>query len=144
MADLKTQKNDGDVTAFLESIADETKRRDSFELVETMERLSGEEAAMWGDSIVGFGSYPYRTSDGVWHEWFKVGFSPRKQNLTLYIMTGFARFDDQLGRLGKHTTGKSCLYVRRLDDVDRKVLAEMIADSVAAVDKRTSDRGLIE
>lgn len=144
MAELKTQRNEGDVRAFLESVDEERKREDSLELLEIMERLSGEPAEMWGDSIVGFGSYSYRTSDKKDHTWFKVGFSPRKQNLTLYIMTGFGRYDTLLSELGKHSTGKSCLYIKKLEDVDRDVLEELITDSLAAVDKRSTDTGIIQ
>lgn len=144
MAELKTQKNEGDVTAFLESVEDEVKRKDSFELVDVMERLTGEKATMWGSTIVGFGSYAYKTRDDKDHEWFKVGFSPRKQNLTLYIMTGFDRYEDQLARLGKHSTGKACLYVKKLDDIDRGVLEDMITSSIEAIDHRTTDTGVVK
>lgn len=143
MAELKTQQNDGDVTAFLESVEDAQKRDDSFELVDTMGRLTGEPASMWGNSIVGFGDYSYKTRDGKNHSWFKIGFSPRKQNLTLYIMTGFERAESLLPDLGKHSIGKSCLYVKRLDDIDRNVLESLISQSLDAIDARTTDTGII-
>ena len=143
MAELKTQKNDGDVTAFIESVEDETKRSDCHELVTMMERLTGDPASMWGKSIVGFGNYSYKTSDGKSHSWFKVGFSPRKQNLTLYIMTGFDKYDGYLTRIGKHSLGKSCFYVKKLDDIDRDVLEEMVAESIRWIDNRTSDTGIV-
>ena len=120
------------------------KRQDCFELVETMEPLAGEPAKMWGESIVGFGHYSYKTRDDKSHEWFKVGFSPRKQNLTLYIMTGFDEHDELLSNLGKYSTSVSCLYVKKLDDIDRDVLETLITQTLASVDRRTTDAGLIE
>ena len=144
MAELKTQLNDADVNAFIESVENTVKRQNCFELVETMERLAGEPAEMWGDSIVGFGNYSYKTRDGKSHEWFKVGFSPRKQNLTLYIMTGFEEHDELLSNLGKYSTSVSCLYVKKLDDIDRDVLETLITQTLTSVDRRTTDAGLIE
>jgi hypothetical protein len=91
---------------------------------------------MWGSSIVGFGSYHYRYESGREGDWFRTGFSPRKQNLTLYIMDGFEKYAALLERLGKFKTGKSCLYVRRLDDVDRKVLAKLIDKSLAHFEEK--------
>ena len=96
-----------------------------------MRRVTGDEPAMWGPSIVGFGSYHYKYASGREGDWMKVGFSPRKQQLTLYIMSGFSRFDELMGRLGKHSTGKSCLYIKRLEDVDLGVLEELVRESVA-------------
>lgn len=130
MAELKTQKNDASVEAFLNSVADERKRSDCFTLVELMKAATGVEPKMWGDSIVGFGEYRYTYASGRAGDWFLVGFAPRKQNLTLYIMAGFDEYDELLGKLGKHSTGKSCLYIKRLDDVDMATLTELVELSV--------------
>lgn len=133
MAELKTKPNDGDVDAFLASVTDEGKRADSQSLRALMAEVTGDPGAMWGSSIVGFGSYSYRYASGRTGEWFAVGFSPRKQNLTLYIMDGFDGYEELLGKLGKHSTGKSCLHLKRLDDVDTDVLRKLVEASVAHV-----------
>jgi len=117
MAELKTKRNDGSVVEFLNSVTDENKRQDSFEVLKMMEELTGEEPKMWGTSIIGFGSYHYKYASGREGDWFLVGFSPRKQNITLYIMSGFDQYNDLLGKLGKHSTGKSCLYIKKVEDV---------------------------
>jgi hypothetical protein len=126
MAENKTQKTDASVSAFIAGIEDEQKRRDSETMIEMMRRATGETPEMWGPSIIGFGSYHYRYESGREGDWLKVGFSPRKQNLVLYISDGFKEYGTLLGKLGKHSTGKSCLYIKRLDDVDQTVLEEMV------------------
>ena len=131
MAKLKTQRTDASVQGFLQSVEDERRRADSFAILELMREVTGEEPAMWGPSIVGFGSYRYAYASGREGEWFLVGFSPRKRNLTLYIMSGFAGYDALLAKLGKYKTGKSCLYINTLEDVDLGVLRELIRQSVA-------------
>jgi hypothetical protein len=139
MAQPKTTRTDADVDAFLASVADVTRRRDAIAMRDLMTRVTGEQPAMWGPSIVGFGPYTYRPkSGGAEHEWFKVGFSPRKTALTLYVMDGFDDYETLLGRLGKHTTGKACLYIKNLDDVDEAVLIELLERSVKAVESRIS------
>ena len=130
MAKLKTQKTNASVTAFLKSIADDDRRKDCQTLVRIMKRAVGAEPKMWGSSIVGFGHYHYKYASGRENDWFLAGFSPRKQDLTLYIMAGFDRYDALMARLGKHKTGKSCLYLKRLADVDVAVLEELISTSV--------------
>ena len=130
MTQLKTQPNEQNVTEFLTRVEDDTKRTDSFAILELMKEVTGEEPIMWGDSIVGFGTYRYKYASGREAEWFLTGFSPRVQNLTLYIMDGFEEYDELLGKLGKHSTGKSCLYVKRLENIDLDVLKEMIEKSV--------------
>ena len=130
MAELKTKLSDASVEVFLDGIADEAKRRDSYAILAMMQEVTGVEAKMWGDSIVGFGSYHYKYASGREADWPLVGFSPRKQNLTLYIMSGFEQYDELLQRLGKHSTGKACLYVKRLADVDLAVLQELVNLSV--------------
>ena len=139
MAELKTKVNDASVDKFLKSIPDETKREDSYQLLDLMKQITGREPKMWGSSIVGFGSYHYVYDTGREGDWFVTGFSPRKQNLTLYIMPGFQEYDDLLKKLGKHSTGKSCLYIKKLDDVDRKVLKQLITKSVNRM-KQTNPR----
>ncbi len=130
MAELKTQKNDQSVEAFLNSVEDERKREDCFKVLALMQEVTGSEPAMWGDSIVGFGTYHYEYASGRSGDWFVAGFSPRKQNLTLYIMAGFDAYESILQQLGKYKTGKSCLYIKRLDDVNVDTLRELVAASV--------------
>ena len=130
MAKLKTQKTNASVTAFLKGIADDARRKDCQTLVRIMKAAVGTPPKMWGSSIVGFGHYHYKYASGRENDWFLAGFSPRKQDLTLYIMAGFDRYDALMARLGKHKTGKSCLYIKRLADVDVAVLQELISASV--------------
>jgi len=129
MAELKTTPNDASVEAFLDGVADERKRQDSYAILAMMQEVTGVKARMWGDSIVGFGSYHYKYASGREADWPLVGFSPRKQNLTLYIMSGFEQYDELLGRLGKYSTGKACLYIKRLQDVDLAMLRELVRQS---------------
>jgi len=131
MAELKTKPNDRSVTDFLNSVENDTKREDSFTILELMKEATGVEPVMWGDSIIGFGTYHYKYASGREAEWFMTGFSPRVQNLTLYIMDGFDEYDALLGKLGKHSTGKSCLYVKHLENINLDVLREMVKKSVA-------------
>ena len=131
MTELKTKRNDASVEAFLSTVENQQKRQDSFALLELMKEVTGEPPKMWGDSIVGFGSYHYKYASGREADWMLSGFSPRKQNLTLYIMAGFEHYDDLLKRLGKHSTGSSCLYIKKLNDIDLHVLRELVAQSVA-------------
>lgn len=138
MAELKTKPNEGDVEAFLQSVDDDIRRRDALRANELMTSLTGEEPRMWGASIVGFGRRTYRTKSGGESEWFKVGFSPRKQSLTLYIMDGFDDYGSLLTKLGPHSTGKSCLYVKDLDKIDSDVLEDLISRSLAHVESQDS------
>ena len=131
MAELKTQKNNTNVKSFLMGIDHEQRRKDSFVVLALMEKITNSKASMWGTSIIGFGSYHYTYASGRKGDWFLTGFSPRKQNLTLYIMSGFSRYSEILNRLGKYKTGKSCLYINKLDDIDMNVLEELITESVA-------------
>lgn len=130
MAELKTKQNEADVEAFLNSVSDEPKRQDCFRLLEMMQQVTGLAAKMWGSSVVGFGSYHYKYASGREGDWFLTGFSPRKQNLTLYIMAGFDHYGELLDKLGKHSTGKGCLYIKKLADVDLSTLAELVKQSV--------------
>jgi hypothetical protein len=132
MAELKTKVNDQPVAAFLDGVADEGRRQDCYTIMEMMKKATRAEPKMWGDSIVGFGSYHYTYASGREGDWLLTGFSPRKQNLTLYIMPGFSDFKELLSRLGKHKTGKGCLYIKKLAEVDLPVLQELIDQSVKA------------
>ena len=130
MAELKTKENDASVDAFLASIEDARKQEDCRTVLKIMQEATGAGAKMWGHSIVGFGHYHYTYASGREGDWFLTGFAPRKQNLTLYIMAGFDDYDALLSRLGKHSTGKSCLYIKRLSDVDLDALKTLVKASV--------------
>ncbi len=136
--ELKTKKNDSSVADFIATVEPEEKRQDCEHLLSMMSEITGEEGAMWGDSIVGFGKYKYTYASGHSGEMLLTGFSPRKRNLTIYIMPGFDRYDELMAKLGKHKTGKSCLYINRLSDVDIKVLRELVSESVVVM--RESDQ----
>ncbi|MEN4013050.1 MAG: DUF1801 domain-containing protein [Chloroflexota bacterium] len=131
MAELKTRLTDKNPLDFLNAVADEKKRQDSFAILRLMEDATGFPAQMWGDNIVGFGKYRYRYASGHAGEWPLAAFSPRKQNLTLYIMAGFEQYETLMTRLGKHKTGKSCLYINKIEDIDLNVLRELVRASVA-------------
>jgi len=130
MAEPKTQETEASVADFLNAIPDEAKRADAWRVARLMEEETGAPPRMWGDSIVGFGHYHYKYASGREGEWMLAGFSPRKANLTLYLMSGFDRFEDLRARLGKHTVGKSCLYVKRLSDIDEAALRQLVRESV--------------
>ena len=130
MAELKTKVNDASVDKFLQGVKDEQVREDCYQILDIMQKATKAEPKMWGTSIVGFGSYHYKGKSGREGDWMLTGFSPRKQNLTLYIMPGFDEYQELLEKLGKHTTGVSCLYIKRLEDVDKKVLKEIVSKSV--------------
>ena len=130
MAELKTQRNKRSVDAFLKSIPDEQKREDAFTLVDIMRKATRAKPEMWGSNIVGFGTYHYRYASGREGESFLTGFAPRKQNLTLYLMGFFEQRDELLKSLGKYKTGKACLYINQLDDVDLPTLRRLIKQSV--------------
>jgi len=131
MAEPKTRPNDLNVPAFLNMISDDMRKQDCYTIMNLMENITREKPKMWGDSIIGFGSYHYKYKSGREGDWFLTGFSPRKQNLTLYIMSGFKRYDELISKLGKYKTGKACLYINRLADIDLKILEELIKRSVA-------------
>lgn len=128
-ADVKTKKNEASVEGFLNTIKDEETRNDCFEIIQMMKKASKEEPKMWGSSIIGFGEYHYKYESGREGDTMKIGFSPRKQNITLYILLGADPETPLLKKLGKHTTGKGCLYIKKLADVDKKVLQELINES---------------
>lgn len=125
----KTTENDASVEDFLAAVKDEQKKADCIELKSMMERITSSPAKMWGSSIVGFDQYHYKYDSGREGDFMKVGFSPRAQNVTVYIMPGFERYAELMANLGKHKTGKSCLYIKKLDDVDRDILEELVQGS---------------
>lgn len=132
----KTQPHDGSVEAFLNSVEDEQKRQDALQVLNMMKEITGYEPVLWGPSIIGFGTYHYKYESGREGDFMRTGFSPRKTALTVYIMPGFGRYEELMAKLGKYKTGKSCLYIKRLCDVDLEVLGELISESVAHMDKK--------
>jgi len=130
MAKNKTVANNEDVENFLSNIENDQKRIDAFELLKLMKDITKEIPKMWGNSIVGFGEYHYVYESGREGDMFLTGFSPRKQDITIYIMTGFGKYKQKLIKLGKHRIGKSCLYIKKLENVDQDNLKELITDSV--------------
>ena len=133
-AELKTKETTASVDAFIDKQS-ETVAADCRTIMQLMKKATGEEARMWGPSIVGYGRYAYKYETGREGEWMITGFSPRKANLTLYIMMGFEEEAALMEKLGKHTTGKSCLYIKKLSDVDLKVLEQLVVKGVKAMAK---------
>lgn len=126
MSELKTKVNDGDVEVYLNGVEPEKKRQDSFAILELMRDVTGMEPKMWGESIVGFGSYHYKGKSGREGDWFLTGFAPRKQSLTLYIMAGFDQYENLMVDIGKYTRGKGCLYIKKFEDVDETKLRKLV------------------
>lgn len=135
MAEAKTRPTTDSVEEFVNSIADEQRRGDCFRVLQIMKAVTKAEPEMWGTSIVGFGRHNYKYESGMTGEWFQIGFSPRQQALTLYLMGGAERNPDLLKKLGKHKTGRACLYIRKLDDIDLPTLKQLIKRSVADIAK---------
>lgn len=139
MGTIKTTATNASVEGFIEGIDDETKRDDSHALLELFSRITGEHPIMWGSSIVGFGSYHYKSERSKQEgDWPLTGFSPRKQALTIYIMDGFTDYDDLLKELGKYKTSVGCLYIKRLSDVNQVILAELISRSFTRMKRNNS------
>lgn len=136
MAANKTKPTAVSVETFLDSVPDHNKKADALALIDLMRKATGEPPVMWGPSIIGFGSYHYRYESGREGDSPITGFSPRKSSLVVYIVTGFAGADGLLAQLGRHTTGASCLYIKRLSDVDVRVLDKLVRQSVRAVRKK--------
>ncbi len=131
----KTKLNDASVKEFLASIEDQQRRSDAFEICDIMAAITKQEPKMWGRAIVGFGSYHYVYKSGTEGDWMQVGFSPRKTALTLYIMSGFSAYEELMQDLGKYKTGKSCLYIKKLTDIDMKILKRLIRESLKYIKK---------
>ena len=135
----KTQENDADVSAFLDSIENLQRREDTRAICEMMARISGAPAKMWGVAIIGFGKYHYKYESGREGDFMRVGVSPRKAATTIYILPGYTDFGDILARLGKHKKGKSCLYINKLSEVDSDVLEELIVAGLEDMKARYGD-----
>ncbi len=135
MSDLKTKPSRNSVQVFLKGVENETRRKDARELLTIMKEITSKRPVMWGDKLVGFGSYHYKYASGREGDWLVTGFSPGKQNLTVYIMNGFSDYQDLLGKLGKHKTAKSCLYINKLEEIDKKVLKRLITRSIKDMKK---------
>jgi hypothetical protein len=136
MAELKTKQNNLSVDKFLKNVKDESTRKDCYAIIDIMKKITKEEPKMWGPSIIGFGKYHYKYASGHEGDMCIAGFSPRKQNLTIYIMPGFDRYPDLMKNLGKFKTGKSCLYFKKLEDIEINVLKKLITESVKNTKKR--------
>ncbi|MCG8578923.1 MAG: DUF1801 domain-containing protein [Bacteroidales bacterium] len=132
MAENKTQPTKADARSFLNKVEHKQRREDSFVILDLMERLSGHQPVMWGESIIGFGTYTYKYDSGRSGDWFIVGFSPRKQSISLYLMYGFDKVQHLLDKLGKHKKGKGCLYINKLSDIDIDILAELVNATIEA------------
>ena len=130
MAELKTQKTGASVAAFIAGIKDEATRKDCKALLGLLKEATGAQPRMWGPAIVGFGDFQYQYPNGKEMEWFLAGFSPRKQNLTMYLMSGYEPFPELMQQLGKHSTGRSCLYFKRMADIHTPTLKKLIRQSV--------------
>jgi len=130
MAELKTKVNNASVEKFLKTVKDEQKRLDSFKILEIMKKITKEEPKMWGPSIIGFGKYHYKYESGHEGDMCIAGFSPRKQAITIYILPGSLKYSSLMKKLGKYKVGVSCLYIKKLEDVDTKLVEKLIADSV--------------
>ena len=136
MAEVKTKQNDLSVDAYLDAVADEARRQDCRALVKLMSAVTKHAPKMWGDSIVGFGAYHYKYASGHEGDTCSVGFSSRKGDISIYILSGFEQHDALLAKLGKHKVGKACLYVRRLSDIDLPILEQLVSRSVAEIRRR--------
>jgi len=137
VAELKTKLTNASVDKFLKGVKDQQTRADCYQIIEMMNKATKAEPKMWGTSIIGFGNIHLKYESGRELDWFPIGFSPRKQNITLYLMGGLEQ-KELLDKLGKHSTGKGCLYIKKLDDVDTKVLNKLITTSVKKAPKNNS------
>ena len=135
MTALKTTQNEDSVDEFLKSIEDPEKQKTSLQILDIIKEISGKEPKMWGDSIIGFGKYHYKYATGREGDWMRIAFSPRKQNFSIYIMDGFDNHSDLMEKLGKYKTGKSCLYIKKLQDIDIKILKELMKKSLLNMEK---------
>ena len=136
MAETKTKATEESVEEFLAAIKDDGRRKDCLAIMKLLEETTGYKAKMWGTSIVGFGTYHYKYASGREGDWPLTGFSPRKQNLTLYIMAGFDKYAELMQKLGKHSAAKSCIYIKRLDDIHLPTLKKLVRESVKQLKKR--------
>ena len=130
MAELKTKERKASVEKFLNGVKEKQKREDSFKILKMMKQITKAEPKMWGPSIIGFGKYRFKYASGREGDWFLTGFSPRKQSLTLYLMSDLNKYKELFSKLGKHKTSTGCIYINKLEDVDMKILKELITSSV--------------
>lgn len=128
--EIKTKQTEQSVDSFIDALPDEQVRTDSKELVKMLKSASGEEPKIWGGSMIGFGSYSYKSSSGCYGDWFVIGFAPRKGKFSIYLMSGMQDNQELLKKLGKYKTGKGCLYVNKLADIDKTVLKQIVSESV--------------
>lgn len=133
MAEIKTKATKVSVKKFIDAVDDEQKRKDSYELIRIMKKITKEEPKMWGPSIIGFGKYEYRYESGQGGEMCITGFSPRKATFSIYLLAGKSKSEDLFKKLGKYKMGKACLYVKKLSDIDVKILEKLIKVSVDAI-----------
>lgn len=133
MSEMKTQPTGQSVTAFIDSVDNAGRREDAFALLELMNGITGAKPQMWGDGLIGYGTYPYKRADGSEHTFFVTGFSPRKANLVVYLMRGVAQQQENLAKLGKHKHSVSCLYLGRLKSIEMDVLEQLIRNDIAAM-----------
>jgi hypothetical protein len=140
MAEVKTKPTQASVKEFLNQIPDKQRREDCFAIAKMMEEVTGAKPKMWGPSIVGFGSYHFKYDSGREGDWLMTGFSPRKNDLTLYIMMGFEKHRELMEQLGKHKTAKSCLYIKRLSDIHQPTLKKLIKASVKQLNEYVASR----
>jgi len=131
----KTTQNEDSVDEFLKKIEDPEKQKTSWQLLEIIKEISGKEPKMWGDYIIGFGKYHYKYATGREGDWMRIAFSPRKQNFSIYIMDGFDNHSELMEKLGKYKTGKSCLYINKLQDIDTNILKEIMKESLFNMEK---------
>lgn len=136
MSDLKTRPTDATAEEFIQSVDNARRQEDAFVLLEIFNRITGEKPVMWGPSIIGYGSYTYTLANGKHNQFMRTGFSPRKQNMTIYVSAGFSENPGLLERLGKHKTSKACLYINKLADIDLVVLEDLIKADLAVMEKR--------
>ena len=135
MTALKTTQNEDSVDEFLKSIEDPEKQKTSLQILDIIKEISGKEPKMWGDSIIGFGKYHYKYATGREGDWMRIAFSPRKQNFSIYIMDGFDNHSELMEKLGKYKTGRSCLYIKKLQDIDINILKELMKKSLLNMEK---------
>jgi hypothetical protein len=140
MAEVKTKPTQASVKEFLNQIPDKERREDCFAIAKMMEEVTGAKPKMWGPSIVGFGSYHFKYDSGREGDWLMTGFSPRKNDLTLYIMMGFEKHRELMEQLGKHKTAKSCLYIKRLSDIHQPTLKKLIKASIKQLNEYVASR----
>jgi len=139
MAVNKTHLTQMSVLDFVQSVENKQRKTDALALLDIFAQVTKQKAELWGSSIIGFGTYSYQTADKKRHQFMRTGFSPRKQNLALYIMVGFSQFEEKMQQLGKFKTGKSCLYINKLSDVNEQVLRELIQLSLDEMARRYPD-----